>query len=109
MTICKVCKRMIPMGRYCKEHAPVAEREALLKLRHLEKNYTGKRVAFYASWEWKRFSAQILRDRPVCEDCGKEPSSEVHHTSYADPLDPGSVRALGANCHKKYHGTRRKR
>lgn len=51
-----------------------------------------------------RFCPMILAERPVCEDCQREPAQHVHHKRKLelhpeDLLDPEQVRALCDGCH----------
>jgi 5-methylcytosine-specific restriction protein A len=55
---------------------------------------------------YRRFRSLILRERLVCEDCGREPSLDVHHTRGLsahpeDLTDPEHVRALCHPCHSR--------
>ena len=59
--------------------------------------------------KWRRLSAQIKRERPLCQRCeemGKlTPSAEVHHvvkirTNSNLAFDPDNLRALCRPCHE---------
>jgi len=106
--LCRVCKKIITDGSYCEAHKEIEAQAHRQALGHLAANYPGKREGLYRSAAWRRLSREILASHPICEKCGKEPSTQVHHESYADPLDPSCLTAIGDECHKKYYGTRRK-
>ena len=59
--------------------------------------------------KWRRLSAQIKRERPLCQRCEEEgrltPSAEVHHvvkirTNPNLAYDPDNLRALCRPCHE---------
>ncbi len=61
---------------------------------------------FYCSEHWRRFRAMIVRQRPVCEECGAEPSSHVHHVkprrSHPElAFDESNMKAVCAGCHNR--------
>jgi 5-methylcytosine-specific restriction endonuclease McrA len=54
--------------------------------------------------EWRRLSALVLANQPVCQNCKTRPSKEVHHPlarSRGNPLlvPPGQLVALCHGCH----------
>jgi 5-methylcytosine-specific restriction protein A len=61
-------------------------------------------LEFYSSDRWRRFRHMIRRQRPVCEDCNREPSKDIHHLEKVRDcprrrLDPTNVLALCHRCH----------
>lgn len=59
--------------------------------------------------KWRRLSAQIKRERPLCERCEGEgrltPATEVHHivkirTNPNKAYDPDNLRSLCRPCHE---------
>ena len=60
----------------------------------------------YGDAAWKRFRSWILQTRPLCEDCGREFATEVHHIVKLAlrpdlRLVPSNVLALDRRCHSK--------
>ena len=66
---------------------------------------------------WRRLSAQILKQRPICQDpfgwhahTGRyAPATEVHHVEPVENaperlLDTSNLLALCPECHKALHG-----
>ena len=59
--------------------------------------------------EWERISKLKRKQCPVCEDCGREPSTQVHHkVPFHGVSDPNrtnwyNLMALCADCHKRRH------
>ena len=59
--------------------------------------------------EWERISKLKRAQCPVCEDCGQQPSTQVHHKIPFDGVkDPNrtnwqNLMALCADCHKRRH------
>lgn len=59
--------------------------------------------------EWSRISRLKREQCPVCEQCKREPSTQVHHvTPFDGPKDPrrtdwNNLMALCAECHKGRH------
>lgn len=55
---------------------------------------------------WRRYSARIRAERPICERCKAAPSTQVHHIidrAYGGDLFPGDhmVEALCSTCHAR--------
>jgi 5-methylcytosine-specific restriction protein A len=80
---------------------------------------TGRKNAqsVYNTRMWQNFRKSYLMEHPVCENCNKNLSEDVHHIipipRYADPLtvktvgfDPGNLRCLCRECHRKQHNAR---
>lgn len=54
--------------------------------------------------DWRRFRSSILAQRPVCQDCDRDPAREVHHLLKVREypslrLAAGNVLALCKACH----------
>ena len=61
---------------------------------------------FYDSTAWRRFRAQTLRQRPLCQvdGCGQASRHLDHRVPIragGAPLDPANVQALCASCHSR--------
>jgi 5-methylcytosine-specific restriction protein A len=49
-------------------------------------------------------SAAVLRERPVCEECGREGATDVDHVVSLErggTHDPANLRALCHGCHSR--------
>jgi 5-methylcytosine-specific restriction protein A len=58
----------------------------------------------YSTERWQRFRLYILRERPLCEDCGLNATRDVHHVRGLeahpeDLCDEDQVRGLCHPCH----------
>jgi hypothetical protein len=56
---------------------------------------------------WALLSKRIRKERPVCEMCGKRPSTQVHHIFSrrfkATMFDESNLMAICGGCHIKAH------
>lgn len=65
---------------------------------------------FYHSARWLRFARLILRERPVCEACQRQPANTVHHVKPrrshpALAFDEANVKAWCASCHSRFEAS----
>lgn len=92
-----------PGRRHCAKHASVGARErADARARYTERKGTVAERGYGA--RWRRFRMMVLRDRPVCEDCGTAPSKDLHHVQKradAGPDCEDNVLALCHSCHSR--------
>lgn len=62
---------------------------------------------FYVSSRWRKFREWVLSREPMCQVCGKRPSTVVHHVielkDGGDPFLPENVRAVCGVCHNRIH------
>jgi 5-methylcytosine-specific restriction protein A len=68
----------------------------------------------YSTPAWRQFRARVLRDRPLCEECGTRPSHEVAHVlPWRQRPDlafvMANVRALCPPCHRRESAVRGER
>jgi 5-methylcytosine-specific restriction endonuclease McrA len=69
---------------------------------------TPRRVRGRSIWldpRWKKARAEaITRDQHQCRACGATTRLTVHHTTYAQPFDVGTLVTLCQSCHGKIDG-----
>jgi 5-methylcytosine-specific restriction protein A len=63
----------------------------------------------YATHRWKQLSRMVRRQRPVCEVCGNDLATQVHHIvplRQAPQLayEPTNLQSLCNACHAAKHG-----
>lgn len=97
--------------RYCEKHLSDETKDEERKRQWLEKKYQHremdpKKAKYYNSTKWKSFRARLLNERPICEMCGMDFSTEVHHIGRDywndnDFYDESMVRCLCKKCHSK--------
>ena len=64
-----------------------------------------------SSSRWRKLSAAILRDVPVCQICGNHAAAEVHHIELANVENfyrRENLAALCAECHERIHAAMRR-
>lgn len=54
---------------------------------------------------WQRLASLVRRQRPMCQDCGREPTREIHHLQSVRKrpdlrLDPRNLWACCLSCHR---------
>lgn len=67
---------------------------------------------FYNSADWKTFRKDVLAANPICQQCCKSFSSEVHHVvaikvDWSKRLDKDNVKAWCKPCHSSYEASLR--
>jgi 5-methylcytosine-specific restriction endonuclease McrA len=76
--------------------------------RRLAYEVRGKRRHYGGSWS--RLSKTLRENNPLCQSCGQEPSTEVHHVvpvavDQRLKLDPRNLLAVCRRCHERLeHG-----
>ena len=112
---CRRCHKLIPYGQtYCKECAPIVEKEREEQERARERKYNRKRdpkyLRFYRSKEWKALARKKLQDTQYkCEVCGRY-ATEVHHKQFIQTtegwdkrFDYDGLESLCTKCHNMRH------
>lgn len=64
-----------PGERYCEKHRKPEESER----RPFVGWMSDQQKAFYNSRRWRSLKADVLKENPVCQMCGINPSEECHH------------------------------
>ncbi|HHG3075749.1 TPA: HNH endonuclease [Vibrio parahaemolyticus] len=93
------CKNISSDGSHrCSIHKYFQKRKEVVK----------ERAKFYSTSQWKKLSKSIRQQRPVCESCSKELTSDLDHwlEISVDPehryaLDPSNLVCLCKSCHLK--------
>jgi len=85
--------------RYCPEHLALHRREQDARRgTPAERGYNAT---------WRRIRARVLREAPVCQECGKRASELVHHRDGdASNNSASNLIALCSRCHAKIHARR---
>ena len=62
-------------------------------------------AAYYRTPRWRELSARILRERPLCERCGRW-AKQVHHRHYltVGRETDADLESLCGLCHLQAHG-----
>lgn len=64
-----------------------------------------QRDPFYVSSAWINCREKIIKARPLCEDCRRNPSTHVDHITPRSrggaDLDPWNLQALCHSCHSR--------
>lgn len=79
---------------YCPKHSDTTARAGNARERNLK----------YARAGWRKLRERLLAERPLCQDCNWEASSEIHHvTKLADggTDEDTNLMALCKACHSK--------
>lgn len=89
-----------------KQHRPPGSARGADRARHDRARARRPQQRALNTRAWRRFSALIRTQRPTCEDCLREPSTQVHHVRGLgahpeDLCDPEQVRALCQGCHSR--------
>jgi 5-methylcytosine-specific restriction endonuclease McrA len=77
-------------------------------------DYDREKQLIYNTRAWRKIRLAKLVLNPICENCGLELSTQVHHIESfmkhhgqerrAFGLNPANLQALCANCHSRLHG-----
>lgn len=94
------CPRLVTRGSRCPDHRRQAQRRY--------DDHRGPDRQWYGKPGWRRFRAQILAARPMCERCAEQgvrrAGSHVHHVvprkvAPCRAMDPLNVTVLCGPCH----------
>lgn len=112
------CTRFRTDGsKYCsihREQYESADRQRYVDYLNRRYQHTQSRANdFYRSTEWRKLSKKLLKERPVCEVCGMNYSTDVHHrfpvADYPElALEEDNLIALCRSCHAKITDEERK-
>lgn len=63
----------------------------------------------YATERWKRLSMVLRARHPVCQQCGLDLTTEVHHVTPIEQaphlaFEPSNLLCLCRQCHQQQHG-----
>lgn len=93
------CPNLVRDGQYCPVHAA----------QHKQKVYRQRKndgtLAQYGS-AWRKLSAKLLKENPVCEICGKKPSQLIHHIEprrFGGTDEESNLIAVCRECHERLH------
>lgn len=94
------CRNSSVVGsRFCSDHRQEKPKKDYSNVKH-------KRLQFYGTARWQRFRLATLKENPICVECNRNASQEVHHIKKAKhfPLlrfEPSNCQALCVECHKE--------
>ena len=94
------CPEIVPDGfSYCSKHKHLESTHGFTR-----KNRT--RLKVYGSAAWRRARTYKLSINPLCEGCGTQAATEVHHVAQARTCQEGifnadNLQALCRSCHAR--------
>lgn len=94
--------------RRCAKHKAIHEQRQRGRLKERQADDARPNAADrgYDS-HWRKLRLRILAAHPVCQYCGREPATEVHHVqrlAEGGSHDPENLRALCRACHARRGG-----
>ena len=112
------CSRYREEGsKYCSKHRESYEEKERERYKaYLERRYShtqSRADSFYKTKEWRDLSKRMLERYPVCQVCGENYSTDVHHrfpvADYPDmALDEDNLLCLCKSCHARITDEERK-